>query len=209
MMARLGKNLNANIFSAVRNASGTLTKDLFDGFDTITGKEITGGAISEAKGNLFSCTEAITNLNAVEMLKAYYRAASDELRGDNTDQVNTKLFIPRFIYDAYHDDYQATVGATPYNREYKKTFLEGTDNTCELVPLVNKKGSPYLHLTTKNNMLVGVNQVGEEEQITVEKHAAFTLQFIATMFFGCQFETISPERLLVGKLFVPASGGND
>ena len=50
-------------------------------------------------------------------------------------------------------------------------------------------------------MLVGVNQMGEEEQILVEKHAAFVLQFVATMFFGVQFETLSPEHMLVGKLF--------
>ncbi len=48
-------------------------------------------------------------------------------------------------------------------------------------------------------MLVGLNQMGEDETVAVEKHKAFVLQFIMTMFFGCQFESISPERLLVAK----------
>lgn len=49
-------------------------------------------------------------------------------------------------------------------------------------------------------MLVGVNLADEEENIAVEKHDAFVLQFIATMFFGCQFESVAAERMLVGKL---------
>ena len=46
-------------------------------------------------------------------------------------------------------------------------------------------------------MLVGVNQQGEDETVAVEKHEAFRLQFIMTAFFGCQFESVSKERMLV------------
>jgi len=102
----------------------------------------------------------------------------------------------------YEKCYQAENSALPYNKEFKKTFLEGSDDLCELVALPNKKTSPYIHVTTKGNMLVGVDQQGDTEKITVEKHAAFVLQFIMAMFFGVQFETVSPERLMVAKLFV-------
>ena len=68
------------------------------------------------------------------------------------------------------------------------------------VPLYNKANSPFIHLSPASNMLVGVDQEGDEENISVEKHEAFVLQFIATMFFGVQFESINKERLLVGKL---------
>ena len=34
----------------------------------------------------------------------------------------------------------------------------------------------------------------------VEKHHPFKLDFVATMFFGAEFETISKERLLVGTI---------
>lgn len=195
LCAKLGYNLNKHLWNAVRDASGSKTKELFNGFDTITAKEVTDGNISEAKENLFIIPEKITNLNAVEQLKAIYRAAHDELQ-----DVPTKLFIPKFVYNAYNDDYQATVGSVPYNREYKKTFLEGSDDLCELVPLSNKKGTKFIHLTTKKNMLVGVNQTGEEESIEIARFKAFVLQFIATMFFGVEFETISPEKLLVAKM---------
>jgi hypothetical protein len=69
-----------------------------------------------------------------------------------------------------------------------------------LVPLSNKAESGFIQLTPQANMLIGVDQESDLENITVEKHAAFILQFIATLFFGCQYESINKERLLVGKL---------
>lgn len=194
---KVSKALNSSLWTAVRNASGSSTADLFSGFDTITDAEITGNNISVAKKNLYQFDAAITSSNAVDKLKAFYRAASDELQGESS-----KMFVPKDIYNAYVDDYQQSVGAVPYNKEFKKTFLEGSDDMCELVALPNKKGSKYIHLTTKTNMLVGVDQMSQEETITVEKHHPFVLDFVMVMYFGTQFESISPERLLVGKFYV-------
>lgn len=204
MISRISEGLNKSIFSAVRNSSGKTTSTLFNGFDTIAAADIRSGKIAIGNSNLYEFTDAITNSNAVELLKAYYRAASDELR-----DVPTKLMIPRNVYDAYNDDYQITVGAAPYNKEFKKTFLEGSDNMCELVPLIGKKSAPYLQLTTKGNMLVGVNQTGEEEQIEVRRgDNPFLLQFITTMFFGTQYESVSSQRLLIGKLAASSSSSS-
>jgi len=194
---QVSKEINKVLWSAVRNGAGTTTADLFNGFDTITAAEITATTISVAKGNLKELAAAITSSNAVDTLKSIYQGASDELQGEST-----KMFISKSIYNAYCEDYQASNGALPYNTAFKKTYLEGSDDLCELVALPNKKASPYIHLTTKSNMLVGVDQMGDVETIGVEKHAAFNLQFVMAMFFGVQFETISPERLMVAKLFV-------
>jgi hypothetical protein len=194
LMKKLSQSLNNNLWSAVRNAAGNGTADLFNGFDTITATEIAAGNISVAKKNLYEYATAIDNTNAVDILKAIYRAATDELQSESV-----KLFIPKNVYNAYVDDYQTSVGAVPYNTQFKKTFLEGSDDNCELVALPNKKGSSFIHMTPASNMLVGVNQSGEEEKITVEKHEAFVLQFICTMFFGCQFETIDSTKLLVAR----------
>ena len=196
LMKKLSESLNKNIWGAVRKADGDKTSDLFNGFDTIATTEIAGGGLSTAKKNLFEFGETIDKNNAVDLLKTFYRSADDILKGEKT-----KLYIPHSIYDAYVDDYQATVGATPYNREFEKTFLEGSNNRCQLVPLSNKVGSPYIQLSTQSNMLIGVDQESDLEKILIEKHAAFVLQFIVTMFFGCQYESINKERLLVGKLF--------
>lgn len=194
---QLGRNLNLCIFSAKRNDSGTLTKDLFDGFDTITQKEIDGGSIATGKGNFIELGEAITESNAVDTLMKIYEQADDTLQG-----VPTKMFVPFNVYRAYNKDYMASFGNVIYNTEYKKTYLEGTDNLCEIVPLVSKKGSPFIHLTTKGNMVYGYGDGLDDEKIAVEKYHEFLLSFVATMFFGCQFETISKERLMVAKLSV-------
>ena len=200
MIQKISQGLNKSLFSAVRNSAGKTTSTLFDGFDKIALTEITAGKVAVANKNLYEFGAAITASNAYDLLKAYYRAASDELK-----DVPTKLLMSRSVYDAYVDDYSVTVGAAPYNKEFKKVFLEGTGDQCELVPLVGKKDAPYLQLTTKGNMLVGVNQTGEEEQIEIRRgDNPFKLQFITTMFFGTQYETISPERLLIGKLHVSA-----
>ena len=194
LSAKLGANLNAVLWSAKRNESGTKSKDLFNGFDTITKTEMDAFKISTDLKNMFTI-EAISKDNAVDVLKEFYRAADPVLR-----ETQTKLFIPQGVYDNYVDDYQATVGHVPYNTSFEKTFLESSNNRCELVPLANKAGSAFIHLTTKSNMLVGYGNGADKETILVEKHHPFKLDFVATMFFGAEFETISKERLLVGTI---------
>lgn len=46
---KVGNSLYWNMWNAVRNDNGTKTKDLFNGFDTITSKEINDGNIAVAK----------------------------------------------------------------------------------------------------------------------------------------------------------------
>lgn len=192
---QLGQNLNKHIWDAKRNDAGTTTVDLFDGFDTITAKEISAGGIATGKGNFMQLSTAIDESNATDILMSIYESADDNLQG-----VPTKMFIPFNVYRAYNKDYLASFGNVVYNQQYKKTFLEGTDNLCELVPLVGKKGSQFIHLTTKSNMVYGYGDGMDSEKIAIEKHHEFLLSFVATMFFGCQFETISKERLMVAKL---------
>ena len=192
---QLGRNLNLHIWNAKRNDTGTKTKDLFDGFDTITQKEIAAGTIDTSEGNFMQLSQAIDESNATDILMSIYEGADDILQG-----VPTKMFVPVSVYRAYNKDYLASFGNVVYNTQFKKTYLEGTDNLCELVPLVSKKGSPFIHLTTKSNMIYGYGDGLDSEKIAIEKHHEFLLSFVATMFFGCQFETINKERLMVAKL---------
>lgn len=192
---QLGRNLNLHIWSAKRNDTGTKTKDLFDGFDTITQKEIDAGTIGTTCGNFMQLPQAIDESNATDILMSIYESADDILQG-----IPTKMFVPVSVYRAYNKDYLASFGNVVYNTQFKKTYLEGTDNLCELVPLVSKKGSPFIHLTTKSNMIYGYGDGLDSEKIAIEKHHEFLLSFVATMFFGCQFEAINKERLMVAKL---------
>ena len=47
-------------------------------------------------------------------------------------------------------------------------------------------------------MLVGVNELNnnDAEKVSVEKYSPWKLDFIATKFFGTQFESINKERAL-------------
>lgn len=195
LSAKIGAGIDRHLFNAVRKADGNKTVDLFDGFDTITGQEITSGSISTDLGNLYEFSEPITKLNAVDQVVTFCRSADDFLQ----ETEGAKLLISRDIYNAYVDDYKATTGAIVYNDKFLKTSVEGFDNV-ELVPMYQKKNAPYIQLTTQSNLLVGVDQEGDEEDIVIEKHAPFVLDFVATMFFGTQFETLDKTRLLVGKL---------
>lgn len=205
LAGQIGKNLNKYLFTA--NTADTATAKqhtseiLFDGFDQICKNETastnTSKGLTSTLGNYGEAASgetAISSSDALERLKAIYRAASDELRS-----VPTKMFISRTVYDYYLDDYQNTRGSVPYNNGFEQTYLEGSNGLCQLVPLASKAGSKYIQLTTQSNMLVGVDQLSDQESITVEKHSAFTLQFVATMFFGVQFESLSKERLYVYK----------
>ncbi len=51
-----------------------------------------------------------------------------------------------------------------------------------------------MHVTTKANMLVGYDQMGAVENVMVKEYAPFILSYIATMFFGVQFETLDKRR---------------
>lgn len=190
---KVGESLFDHQWDAVRNDEGHKTVDLFDGYDTITKKEITAGNISVANGNMVNVDPStIDATNAVDTLKAIYRAGDPHLR-----KAKTNMFVTPSIFDAYCDDYKQTTGAIAYNTQFKQTFVEGSENRCSIIPVTNKAGSAYIHLTTKQNMLAGCNQEGDEEEVSVEKYEAFRLLFVMTMFWGVEFESISKERLLV------------
>lgn len=201
MMKRLSESIAKSLFKAKRNSTGTKTVDLFNGIDTITDAEIAENNISIANKNLFELTTAIDATNAVDILKEIYRNASDELQ---EEKVN--LYVPRFVYNAYCDDYKQTTGNIAYNKEFNQTFVEGSNDLCTIVPLTAKKESPYIHLTPKSNMLIGCYQMGDFEKIEVRRgDNPFLMQFVTTMFLGTQMESIDPTRLLVAKQYVAPS----
>jgi hypothetical protein len=197
---QIGQKLNACLFSAVRNSSGTTTNTLFDGFDTITAADHTANKLTVALGNYDEGDTVITASNAESILKEYYRSCVDELR----DQP-TKMFISRAIYDMYCDSYQTNHGALPYNTEFKKTYIEGSEGLCELVPIVGKANSQYIHITPKTNMLVGVDQMGDVERVNVSRYAPDTLTYEMRMFFGVDFETVDARMFKAIKLAQPSN----
>lgn len=190
LVVKASNALMMHLFDAKRSNAGKATIDLFNGFDTIAASEKTAGNIAEAKGNMVTI-EAITDDNAVDILKQIYRAADDNLRSQQT-----LMYIPQAVYDSYCEDYKATTGAAPYNTEFKQTFLEGSDNLCTLRPLPCKRNSPFIQLSAPRNMLIGCGAGVEGESIQVDRFSSFVLTFSMASFFGTQYETLSKERIM-------------
>ena len=68
--------------------------------------------------------------------------------------------------------------------------------------LYKNADSKFMHVTTKSNMLVGFDQMGDIENVMVKEYEPFILTYIATMFFGVQFECIDKRRFKTIELTV-------
>ncbi len=193
----LSEHLNDAIWNGKRNAKGDTTADLFDGFDTITEKEITAGAISADNGNYMKLDEKITPANAVDVAKQILFSLDPRMRSQDL-----LIYCSQDFVDAYNEGYLLTHGGIPYNTQYGQGAVEGSNGKLKFCPLYNKAGSKFMHVTTKANMLVGYDQMGDVENVLVKEYEPFILSYIATMFFGVQFETLDKRRFKTIELTV-------
>ena len=196
----LSEHLNNAIWAGVRDASGDTTLDLFDGFDTITGKEITDGKIAASEGNYMKLTEGVTTANAVDIAKSVLFSLDPHLRAQTC-----YMFCSQDFADKYNEAYLLTHAGINYNSQYNQVAVEGSNGKLILCPLANKADSKFIHVTPKINMLVGYDQMGDTESVMVKEYEPFILSYIATMFFGVQFESIDKRRLKVVELATPAA----
>lgn len=191
----LSEHLNEAIWAGKRNAAGDTTIDLFDGFDTITDKEITSGAIAAEEGNYMKLTEEITSANAVDAAKEILFSLDPRLRSQDL-----YMFCTQDFADKYNEGYLLSHGGINYNTQYSQTTVEGSNGRLHIVPMYNKIGSKFIHICPKSNMLIGYDQMGDVESVMVKEYEPFILSYIATMFFGCQFESIDKRRFKVVEL---------
>ena len=193
----LAEHLNDALWNGRRNPAGDTTADLFDGFDTITENEIAAGAIAADLGNYMKIDEAITSANAVDIAKSILFSLDPRLRKEEL-----YMFCSQDFADKYNEGYLMTHGGIAYNTQYDQTSVEGSNGRLKLVPLYNKMDSKYIHVCPKSNMLVGFDQMGDVENIMVKEYEPFILSYIATMFFGVQFESIDKRRFKAIELTV-------
>lgn len=203
ILKKLGEKLYVNSFTAKHD--GTVfdkTASFFNGFKTTIDNDIAGTNenkkvyISEDLGNLVYFTDSITKENAEDALKDFYW--SENIKEQLRDQ-QLKMFINSRVYHFYTEAYQTRHGALPYNQSYNKKTLEGAENV-ELVPL-SCVPTDFMLLTPKSNILLLYNQKTADENYTVEKSNKnhYDMDFIANMFFGTQFESVSPEVFAVAE----------
>ena len=199
MAKSVGETLRDSIWTAKRNEKGETTMDLFNGFESIIDTEKTAGSIAESKGNLLSLGD-LTLANVCDKLKQAYRNTHEQLR-----RQNTKMFLPQDIYDLYCDGYQIDHESLPYNLQFKKTFLEGSDGRCELVPMTGMSQEKII-LTTKRNMLVGMDQTGSREKVEIRRPDNPKLvQFFMVSYFGVEYESIHERNFCAAEFTLPSS----
>lgn len=186
------------IFSGVRNAAGDNTLDLFDGFDTICKAEKTAGNITDAIGNFVAAGEINAN-NVGDVLRAIFKNATSVLKKEST-----KLFVPVFIKEMYDEWFLANFGPVQYNTQFEQSFLHGTNKRCEIVDLPGMEQSGHIFLSTKKNMLIGVDQISDTEKAIIrECDNPKVVQLFMTAYFGAQFESLNPKRLVAASFSLP------
>ena len=103
LSAKLGANLNAHLWNAVRSDAGTKSKDLFNGFDTITNTEKTANKISADLGNMFVLLHGKGNKDRLvpightcrEAVEKYLNGARQALMARYNAAPHDKLLVNR------------------------------------------------------------------------------------------------------------------
>ena len=84
--------------------------------------------------------------------------------------------------------------------------LENSYGKCTFAPLNNLAGSGYIKITTKNNLLLGTDINGQENQARVKEFVPWLFTFLFAGVYGAQIRTISKECFCVGKLYTAEDG---
>lgn len=196
LMGQLSRHLYESLFTAKRDEAGTTTATLFDGFQTIADAEVTAGTMSADLGNYHKLTASIDSTNAIDTVNELWDAMDDHLKDEQTIMLMTPS-----AKTAYQRDYQTTHGALPYNLGFEKTYVEGSEQRCQMVGLSCVPKDTFI-ITTRRNLLVGVATSGAQTNFEVRPSLTshWLLDFVASMFFGVQFESVNKERLLYAKV---------
>lgn len=189
------KNAPFAIWKGVRNAKGTTTMDLCDGFDTITAKDVASGELAVAKGNYIELDKVLTAENTYDVITSLVEQLDDILR-----EQKCYLYCSRKISDWYNRGYKAAGKGIAYNDKYEQTVVEGSNGNLIICPQVGKKDSDYIHISTEQNMLIGVDQESDQENVRVKDYNPDTLTFMMRMFLGCQIRTVDKTQYFVAKL---------
>jgi hypothetical protein len=194
MAKKVGEALYDNMFVAVRNASGTTTSALFNGFSTQLAAAVTAGKLTTGLKNYQDLTAtAITADNVGEVLKAAYRACSPLLK---KQKVN--LYLPTSVLEMYEDWFQVEFGHVPWNDKFEQGKLVGSQGKCTFVPLDNMEGQDYMLFTVRENMKVGVDQESDKEDVRIrECDNPKAVQFFMMAYFGVGFDNLDKSYMNV------------
>lgn len=195
-MKNASRNLCDLIFKGVRLASGTGALDGFNGFDTIIATEITAGNIALSAGNFTNLGE-VNATNIGDVWKRMYRKLDENLRGGATKKL---VLVCSFTeYDMYKNWYAQQFGMGNFAGTPEQTYLDGTANKVQIVPLPGMDGVSHCFITTQENMKVGFDVLSNATKFDVRvPDNPNVVQMHAKIYMGVDFANIDKEFLMVG-----------
>ena len=172
------------IWKGRRNAAGSTTLDICDGFDTIIAKEKAAGHISVANGNYFQLGN-LTTYNIVDKLMLWWRRQSPKFKAQSVN-----LWVPEHIIEMYQDGYAIKFPTQQYNTTFDQVKLHGSHGRVTLCSAVGMEDNDYIFMTPKFNTRVG----GDFNSFKVKEIDNPTLvRFYMECFFGVDFVTLTKE----------------
>ena len=184
------------IFKGVRVADGTGALDGFDGFDTIIANEIAAGNIGLSAGNFTNLGE-VNSTNIGDVWKRMYRKMDEKLRGGDAKKL--VIVCTPTEYDMYKNWYAQQFGAGNFAGTPEQTYLDGTANKVQILPLVGTEGMKHCFITTEENMKVGFDVLSNSTKFNVRvPDNPHMVQMYAKIYMGVEFANIDKEFLMVG-----------
>lgn len=144
------------VFKGVLNSSGTAPADTMNGLVTLIANA------DLPSDNIADAPDPFDASNVGDQLKAVLELVDDTYY----DMPMVCLVAPK-VARFYNEWYKTTTGATPYNTEYKKTFLEGT--MIEIVSEPGLSGTDHVIITPSENLFWLVDDSANMERVIVEK----------------------------------------
>lgn len=132
---------------------------VMDGYLTVLESMVANGEIAPAQ--IFAGAP-VTSVNAIDQFKGVKKLVPDAYR----DQTLICLAAPSLI-ENYFEDYQTTHGSLPYNTEYKKNTLEGSNIIFQ--PEVGMSGSNRIIITPEKNIFWLADTLAGMDSIIIEK----------------------------------------
>lgn len=184
------------IFKGVRNATGTDALDGFNGFDTIIANEIAAGNIGLSAGNFTNLGE-VNATNIGDLWKRMYRKMDENLRGGATKKL---VLVCSFTeYDMYKNWYAAQFGMGNFAGTPEQTYLDGTANKVQIVPMPGMDGVGHCFITVQENMKVGFDVLSNATKFNVRiPDNPNVVQMHAKIYMGVDFANIGKDFLMVG-----------
>ena len=183
---KIGQEVNDNAYFA-KEGDGSSAEKCFDGFGTIIEKAITSETAVKGSGLEPVATGAITTSNAVEkfeiMLEAMPSAYIDS--GFN-------LYCSTDLWRKYQKDYRERYGKYTGPDDQGLFYLDSALDKVQIKPCSWMKKSQRIIATPKENLLAGVDGMGDMDKMSVFfKHEVFEWRWIFALGFSIRdFEAI-------------------